>query len=148
MKKLFLIFPVYTLLILILGCGSGIHTVNFYLQCDNDCNDNNAVVVKIYQLKNADKFRYASFESLMKNTEATIGDDLIPNSKYEKTLVPGETYRLKEIEIKNDALFLGVVGDFFSPAKDGWMQVIPIDSDLENLEIIIHKNSLSFQNKD
>jgi len=148
MKKLSLIFVIYITLVLFAGCGSSIQTVNFDLRCDDDCNDNNAIVVKIYQLKNADKFKYASFESLVRNTEAILGDDLIPNSKYEKTLVPGEVYQLKEIEIKNDALYLGVVGDFFSPAKDGWLQIIPTDSDLENLEIIIHKNALSLQNKD
>lgn len=127
------------------GCGGGPQTINLNLHCNENCNNDNAVVIKIYQLKNAEKFRHASFESLMRNTEELLGDDIIPNSKIEKLFVPDETYEFSNIEIKNDAAFLAIIGDFHSPASDGWKQVIPIDSDLENIKVTVLENSLSVE---
>jgi type VI secretion system VasD/TssJ family lipoprotein len=140
MKYLLLILFLFSLLF-INGCG-GAQTISIDMNCDKNCNGNNAIVVKIYQLKNADKFRNASFESLISNPEEILGDDLIPNSKYEKTLIPDETFQVSEYEIKPEAAYLGIVGDFYSPAKDSWQQVI-LASDIDNLKIMIHENSLS-----
>lgn len=147
MSKILLIISAFFLLVFS-GCGSSVQMVNVILQCDENCNENNAIVVKIYQLKNSEKFRHSSFESLLKNPDAALGDDLIPNSKYEKTLIPNENIQLGDLEIKKEAAYLGIMGDFYSPAKDGWQQIIPIDSDLENLTILIHENSLSSQRID
>lgn len=132
----------------LIGCGGGLQTINVNLQCDGNCNDNNAVVVKIYQLKSADKFRHASFESLQRNAEDVLSDDLIPNSKYEKLMVPNESFKLKDLTINKDAKYLGIVGDFHSPAKDGWLQVIPLNSDIDNLSIMIHENYLTYKTND
>ncbi|RPI71300.1 MAG: type VI secretion system lipoprotein TssJ [Ignavibacteriales bacterium] len=123
------------------SCG-GVQTISLDMICDDDCNGNNAIVVKIYQLKNADKFRNASFESLISNTEVVLGDDLIPNSKYEKTLIPDESFEIPEYEIKPEAAYLGIVGDFYSPAKDSWQQVVPA-SDVSSIKITVHENSIS-----
>ena len=111
--------------------------------CDENCNGNNAVVIKIFQLKSADKFRTASFESLLRSPESVLGDDMIPNSKYEKLMVPGENFNLSELEIKSDAMFFGIVGDFHSPSKDGWFQVISLEDSPDEMKIEIHENSLS-----
>ncbi|MCX6151866.1 MAG: type VI secretion system lipoprotein TssJ [Ignavibacteriales bacterium] len=146
MKKLFLLLPFLVTSFVLSGCG-GVQTVKINLKCDDDCNNNNAIVIRIYQLKNADKFRNASFESLIRSPEEILADDLIPNSKFEKTLVPGESVQSKEIEIKKDAAYLGVVGDFFSPAKDGWLQIISLDSGNDKFEIVVHENSLSYKNE-
>src|SRR5690606_27152575 len=123
------------------GCG-GVQTISLDMVCDDDCNGNNAIVIKIYQLKNADKFRNAGFESLISNTEVVLGDDLIPNSKYEKTLIPDESFEIPEYEIKPEAAYLGIVGDYYSPAKDSWQQVIPA-SDISSVKITVHENSIS-----
>ncbi len=134
-------------LILITGCGSSVQTIRVDLTCDDNCNENNAIVVKIYQLKNADKFRNASFESLIFNPEEILGDDLIPDSKYEKTLIPGESFQINEYEIKPEAGYIGIVGDFHSPAKDSWLQVISA-YDIDELNIMVHENSISFTKED
>ena len=132
-------------LLLFVHCGGGTRTLRIDVHSDENANSGNAVVVTIYQLINADKFRFASFESLMKKPEETLGSDIMPNSKYERTLVPGEIFQLKEHEIKSDAAYLGVIADFHSPAKDGWQQIISLDSDFDQLKISIHENSLSFE---
>jgi type VI secretion system VasD/TssJ family lipoprotein len=131
------------ILILVYGCGSGTRTVNITVNAEQEANSKNAVVVTIYQLTNADKFRYASFESLMKSPESTLGTDAIPNSKFEQTMVPGEVAQINEFEIKGDAVYLGIVADFHSPSKDGWQQLIPLESDFSELKISVHESSLS-----
>lgn len=135
----------YLLLVLLLipaGCG-GISTISLNMSCDENCNNNNAVVIKVFQLKSQDKFRTASFESLLRSPESVLGDDLIPNGKYEKLMVPNEDFSLEELEIKAEAMFLGVVGDFHSPSKDGWQQLISLEDGPGELKIMIHENSLS-----
>jgi len=132
------------LLFYISGCGGGPETINVSLHCDADCNESNAVVIKIYQLRNADKFSHASFESLQRNPDATLGDDLLAGAKYEKLMAPDETFKISEYEIKKDAAYIGVVGDFHTPSTDGWLQIIPVKG-IGDVSIKIHSNSLSVQ---
>ena len=130
------------------GCGgSSPQMMNVSLNCDDNCNNTNAIVLTIYQLKNADKFRNTSFESLIRSPEDALGDDIIPDSKYEKTLVPGEGLQLKDLKIKENAMYLGVLGDFHSPAKDGWHQIITLNPDIKRIQILVHENSLSYSLK-
>lgn len=143
MKNIPALFLFFNLILI--GCGGGPQTINVNLLCNENCNNNNAVVVKIYQLKNAEKFRHANFESLVRNPDELLADDLIPNTKIEKLLVPNESHDFNELEIKNDAAFLAVIGDFHSPSLDGWKQLIPIDSDLKNIKVKISENSLSVE---
>ena len=146
MRSIFIIL-FFSTLILTTGCGSSVETINVDMTCDDNCNESNAIVVKIYQLKNADKFRNASFESLISNPEEVLGDDLIPDSKYEKTLIPGEFFQVNEYEIKPEAVYIGIVGDFHSPAKDSWLQVLQTE-EIDKLNISIHENSISFTKED
>ena len=146
MLKSLIAILILTNLILLNGCG-GARTVGVEVVSDNDANNGNAVVVTIYQLLNADKFRYASFESLMKNPEETLGSDVIPNSKYERTMIPGEKFKLDDYEIKPEATFLGVIADFHSPAKDGWQQLVDLSSGIDEMQISIHENSISFEER-
>lgn len=146
MLKTFIVIITLLSLMILSSCG-GARTVSMELVSDNDANNGNAVVLTIYQLLNPDKFRYASFESLMKNPEETLGSDLIPNAKYEKIMIPGEKFKLEEYEIKTEANFLGVIADFHSPIKDGWQQLVDLNSDIDEMQISIHENSISLEKK-
>lgn len=129
------------------GCGGGTETIQVNLHCDEDCNENNAVVVKIYQLRNADKFSHASFESLLRNPDETLGDDLIADGKAEKLMTPNDSFTIDEYKINKDAAYIGIVGDFHSPATDGWRQIIPV-ADIGDISVRVHSNSLSVQQGD
>jgi type VI secretion system VasD/TssJ family lipoprotein len=143
MNKLVLLLS--TLIFLsISGCGGSGETISVSLKCDSDCNESNAVVVKIYQLKNADKFSHSSFESLLRNPDEVLGDDLISGAKFEKLLAPDESFPIDKYEINKDASYIGIVADFHTPAQDGWFQVIPV-KDISDLVIKIHANSLSVE---
>jgi len=144
MREFIFGFMILVSMIYFTGCGSGVQTINIDLSSDANANGGNAVVIKIYQLKTDNKFRYAQYESLLKNAEETLANDLIPPIK-EETMTPSEKYPLKEFKLSKDAAFLGVVGDFHTPAKDSWKKIIPLDSDIEYLKIFIHENSLTIE---
>ncbi|MDY0081928.1 MAG: type VI secretion system lipoprotein TssJ [Ignavibacteriaceae bacterium] len=145
MKKIILIvLPIFALL-LFSKCGSGKEYIQVSFKSYANSNGGNAVVVTIYQLANADKFRLASFESLAKDAVAALGSDLIPSSVYEKTMVPGESFNLDELEIKKEAAFLGVMADFHSPSADGWQNVIDLKNGIDRLIVKVEENSISVQ---
>ena len=132
---------VLALLIFLSGCGSP--TTNIILKSTDDSNEMNAVQMKIVQLKSAEKFKLASRESLLRNPDETLGDDLIPNSKVEKIMIPGETFSLENVELSEETKFIGIFGDFFSPATDGWSQLIDVSEGKDEIKIVIGKNFLS-----
>jgi len=144
MREFTFTFIIFVLIIYFTSCGSGIQTINIDLISDANANGGNAVVIKIYRLTNDDKFRYADFNSLWQNAEETLANELIPTLK-EETIVPNEIFELKEFELSKDVAFIGVVGDFHTPSKDGWRLIISVDSDIDYLKILILENSLSFQ---
>jgi type VI secretion system VasD/TssJ family lipoprotein len=73
----------------------------------------------------------------------TLGSDLVPNSKFDRTMVPGETFQLDELEIKKEAAFLGIIADFHSPSADGWQQLVPLNDGIDEIIISVHENSIS-----
>ena len=145
MKKNLLLLTVLIFSAILAGCGGGARIVNINFQTDNDSNGSNAIVVDVYQLKSQDKFTHASFESLLRNPQGILTDDLIPNSSKEITMVPGESYEVKNITLSNDAQYIGIIGNFHSPAQNGWRQIIPVNSDFKNLKVLVHQNYLSVQ---
>jgi type VI secretion system VasD/TssJ family lipoprotein len=143
MRNNILTIAIVFILILTSGCGSGTKSITIDVAAEQKANDGNAVVITIYQLLNGDKFRYASFESLIKNPDVTLGSDIIPNSKLERTMVPGDNIQIKEYEIKSNTVYLGIVADFHSPSKDGWQQLIPLESEFSELRVTVHESSIS-----
>lgn len=136
----YLLFFLLPVSIAVTGCGPS--TVSLKFDCEDKCNDNNAVVVQIFQLKSAGKFTLASRESLLRMPEATLEDELISGSKLEKTIVPGSSIDLKDIELYDDTKYIGLIADFFNPSSDGWRIVINPEEDGDDLRILIGKNSL------
>lgn len=143
MKNISLSFLFIVISTLLSSCGGGNEMIQINFNCDENTNSGNAVVVTVYQLTNADKFRFSSFESLTKNPEVTLGTDLVPNSKFDRTMVPGETFQMDELEIKKEAAFLGIIADFHSPSADGWQQLVPLNNGIDELIISVHENSIS-----
>lgn len=134
--------------IVIIGCGSGKEMIQISFECNDDTNGGNAVVVTLFQLKNDDNFRFVNAETLLKTPEMALGDELVANTKIERTMVPGEKVELKEFEIKNETAFIGVIADFHSPAPEGWKTLIPLDKSVEKIVIYVYENSITFRNAD
>lgn len=135
-------------LILLTDCGGGSNYISVSFKSYANSNNGNAVVVTIFQLTNADKFSLSSFESLTRNPTATLGSDLISNSTFEKTMVPGESFNLDELEIKKEAAFLGIVADFHTPSSDGWQQVVSLNKGIDKVVVSVLENSISVKVED
>lgn len=140
-KSTLTIFSYSIFIFLLTGCGN--QTVNILMQSTSDSNEMNAVQIKIYQLKSSEKFLLANRESLLRAPEETLGEDLIPNTKVQKIMIPGEIYNLENIEVSEETKLIGIVGDFFSPAQDSWSQLVDITEKQDNIKVIIGKNFLT-----
>lgn len=138
-----ILFPILALLS---GCGGTptLQTLNVNLQCEDDCNESNPIKVRIFQLKDAEKFRNADFNTLNENPEDELESDLVPNSKFEKIMNPGETITMDNVQLRQGAMYIGVVGDFETPDAGGWKTVIPINKDLVKLSIKIEEKILTY----
>lgn len=124
-------------------CSS--NKIHINLKCADNCNNGNAVVVYILQLTNSEKFLRASRESLLKNPQDIVGDELV--YKLEKTLVPGESFILPDHKIKKGVLYLGIMGDFYSPSEKRWRQIYDLQSGMPNLEVFILNNAIEIKKK-
>lgn len=144
MLRLFFYITCAAVLLYISGCGSSEPTYTVNLNCEDDCNGSNAIVIRMYQLRNTEKFSSTNFESLVRNPEEILADDIVPGSKFEKTMTPGEKINIDKQQYKEGAKYLGVLGDFHSPDKDAWKTIIPLDPNISHINIQIHENSLSF----
>ena len=141
------ILPCFILMLALLSsCGNP--TMNILLKCTDDSNNNNAVQIRIFQLKSAEKFNLADRESILRSPEETLGDDLIPNTKVEKIMVPGESFNFEDLELTKDSKYLGIIADFHTPAKDGWSQLIDLSNGIDDLKIIVAKNFLTIEEAD
>lgn len=148
MKNILVKTVTLLLFIFLTGCGGGKNIISVSFKSYDNSNNGNAVVVTIFQLTNADKFSLSSFESLTRKPAATLGSDLISNSTFEKTMVPGESFNLDELEIKKDAAFLGIIADFHTPSADGWQQVVPLNKSIDKIVVSVLQNSISVKVED
>ena len=87
----------------------------------------NAVVVKVYRLRNNATFLGASYEALVDATreKAALGQDLL--DVREVMLVPGQKLEFKE-KLPVDTGFLAIAALFRTPSSDRWRYSFPVDA--------------------
>ncbi len=81
------------------------------------------MLLAIYQLKNADKFRNEDFFSVFDPQGVALGDDLL--RREQMTLQPGGS-RSYEAEFDAETVFIGLVGAFSDLENAQWRAVIEI----------------------
>lgn len=112
--------------ILATGCGPSALTVN--LKASSTLNPNEEgqslpVLVRIYLLRQPQKFLDADFATLWKSDEDALGQDIV--KREEITLFPDSDYTLDFERIKKSgATHLAVVGIFRKPDEKCWRQLI------------------------
>lgn len=102
--------------------GEGSYSLN------RDINGNSlSVVVRIYQLKDADEFSKLTFDTLAAGYPETdlLGTSLL--SKTDMILVPGGSYASSE-KLLEETRFIGVVGLFRNPDPHHWRQLVETHS--------------------
>lgn len=87
----------------------------------------NAVVLKVYRLRNNASFLGASYETLLDpvREKAALGQDLL--DVREVMLVPGQKLEFKE-KLPVETGFVAVAALFRSPAPERWRYTFPTDS--------------------
>lgn len=84
------------------------------------------VIVRVYQLRNKDKFEKARFTALWKNDKETLESDLV--ERKELTLHPEAQIVVElEVEIKKGVEYIGVLGLFRRPDNDASKKIITTD---------------------
>ena len=113
------------------GCGSGVKDVRVTLLPTNRLNPDESgaplsVIVRVYQLRNRERFERADFRALWKNDEKVLEGDLL--ERKEITVYP-ETKNSVELQIdqKKGVQFLGIMALFRKPEGELWRQVTSSD---------------------
>ncbi|MFC1853446.1 type VI secretion system lipoprotein TssJ [candidate division CSSED10-310 bacterium] len=119
---IFLVFCLFA----VFGCSKNYVQLTMFGKANQNAGGN-AVVVRIYQLQNDANFQRATLQSFWQEERAdeqVLGGELV--KKLEILLHPEES-RQQKIEISDETLFIGAAANFFSPDKDGWRQIIPVE---------------------
>jgi type VI secretion system protein VasD len=113
------------------GCGSGVKDVRVTLLPTDHLNPDESgaplsVIVRVYQLKNRERFERADFRALWRNDEKVLEGDLL--ERKEVTVYP-ETKTSVELQVdqKKGVQFLGVMALFRKPEGELWRQVTSSD---------------------
>lgn len=127
---------VFALIIFIMGgvtvgCGSGIKDIRVTLLPTYRLNPDESgaplsVVVRVYQLRNRERFDRADFRALWRNDEKVLEGDVL--ERREITVYP-ETKASIELQVdqKKGVQFLGVMALFRKPEGELWRQVTSSD---------------------
>jgi len=130
------------LMFLLAACG-GTKQISLNLQGTQEMNKQQSCVIYVYQLRTDTNFINASLESFWEQGRESFSDDIVEERKYQ--LVPGET-RTDLLILKEDTVYLGAVGDFNEPDKEGWRQVYSLEKKVpKQLYIVIGYNRLDIQ---
>jgi type VI secretion system protein VasD len=115
----------------LVGCASGPKTYEIKGEADPMINKDISgkplsVVVRLYQLKDAEEFSRLTFDTLASGRPESelLGQDLL--EKNEVILVPGAKYVGKE-KLKDDAKYVGVVALFRQPDPHYWRYLVEAD---------------------
>lgn len=81
------------------------------------------VVVRVYTLKNSERFSDATFRELWRDDKKVLGDNLV--SRQEFTVVPGTTLHVS-LPQKSSAQYLGAVALFRHPIHNQWRVITPM----------------------
>jgi type VI secretion system protein VasD len=135
-------------IVLVAGCSFGQPEVTAKLQAAHFINPNiynqaSPVVVSLYQLKSAEKFKQASFFQLSTAPTEVLASELI--DKQELEIEPDKTAFLVA-KLQPDTHYVGLVAWFRTVNGDHWKALLPvkanksvtISASINNLGITLH----------
>ena len=136
-------FGILPVLMLVLAACGGPKQISLNLQGTQEMNKQHSCVIYVYQLRGDTNFLSASLESFWEQGRESFAADIIEERKYQ--LVPGET-RTDLLTLKEDTVYLGAVGDFTEPDKEGWRRVYAFGKKApKQLYIVIGYNRIDIQ---
>jgi type VI secretion system VasD/TssJ family lipoprotein len=115
--------------------------VDLVLEGGADANGGNAVSVGVYQLSSDSRFRQTPVEVFWRDVRSALEDDLVGRA-LTVVLYPDER-RILEIDLADDARFVGVAANLRDPASDGWRRVYPVDDARDGLHLRVEARLLA-----
>jgi len=115
----------------LVGCGSTQQEMRMFLQGTNRLNLAESgqplpIAVRIYTLRDVDRFQKATFQELWKQDVATLGEDLL--HRKDLTLNPEETHKFEVmVDREKEERFFGIMALFRQYQGGTWRMVIPIE---------------------
>ncbi|MDH4079509.1 MAG: type VI secretion system lipoprotein TssJ [Nitrospira sp.] len=148
---------VLCLLVLLLGMGCSSETKKWRVQMVptdkinlNDAGDSQPVLVRVYQLKERERFQQATFKALWKGDKEVLEDDLL--DRKELMVHPEKKADLYiDLDVKHGAAYIGVMALFRQPDVEGWRQVAEATSSSLNpftpkVKVKVDKNMIKVAN--
>ena len=113
-------YKIILLSFLILFSGCIRQNVKFSIKCLSDCNENNTIRLRFYQLKGKDNFNLVKPESIwLMNDEKALGGDFI--DKKEIVVSPVDKYpRVIIMKLDKNTEYIGVAANFYHPDLGKW----------------------------
>jgi type VI secretion system protein VasD len=114
MKKIFLLS-----LVLLTACSTPLQIQWHAAKHLNPDEQNHALPVQvvIYQLRDAEAFRQATFEQLWQSDQATLGNSLV--SRRETNIAPNSRDKIT-IDRQKDTVYIGIIAVFRHPQGGHW----------------------------
>lgn len=119
---------IVAVLIVQVGCSSNTKPVRLALISTKQLNVNDdgaplPVIVRVYQLRQKEKFEQASFTALWKGDKELLESDVL--ERRELTLHPESELTVElEVETKKGAEYIGVLALFRKPDNDAWKKIM------------------------
>jgi type VI secretion system protein VasD len=129
--KLTLVLTMLLISSITVGCGSSVKDVRVTLLPTDRLNPDElgaplSVIVRVYQLRNKERFERADFRALWKNDEKVLEGDLL--ERKEVTVYPDTKTSVElQVDKKKGVQFLGVMALFRKPEGEMWRQVTSSD---------------------
>lgn len=104
------------------------------------------VEVVIYQLRDDQVFRQATFQELWQEDRATLANNIL--SRREINIIPGNKTQIT-LDRKKEAAFIGVVAIFRNPHGGSWRSIrkigkgVPLTS--KHIVILLRGNRIKFE---
>ena len=126
------VFVILLATILAVGCSSDTKKWRLALTATQTLNQDDSgealpVVVRVYQLREKDKFQRATFTELWKKDKELLEGDLL--DRKELTMHPdSETVLDLDLDVKHGAAFFGVMALFRKPDVMSWKELVPAET--------------------
>jgi len=118
------------------GCGAGTKKWQVVMMPTSTLNQDDSgaslpVMVRVYQLRGKEKFQQATFKSLWKSDKDALEGDLI--ERKDITVHPDvQTVLDLDLDVRQGAAYVGVMGLFRKPGVEGWKYVMEATSSALN----------------
>jgi len=132
-----------SLIFLFFSCAA--KEINTTVHADYDANRGHAVAVQIYQLKSDSAFRLLPVEAFFQGEDKRLQADTVEKIPF--TIIPGETKPIL-IKISEETRYIGAAANFNKPNKEGWREVISLDSKRpKEIWVVIQANRIMMNKK-